>query len=151
MGLCAPMYLLVAATAVTNDFLMAAMFIMATLGIIGAYVTDFPLLPGLYNNEMAHKTALASLMGMLFGLTIFLLITTLTQVDPDADSSPMSPSGMFLATWGIMSLPSYPLMVFLVSKVNKRDLEAEQKVRDKKKKEQKGKGGGPPIMDREGF
>ena len=151
MGLCAPVYLLVAATAVTNDFLMAAIFIMTTLGIIGAYVTDFPLLSGLYENEIAHKTALSSLMGMLFGLVIFLVITTLAQVDPDADSSPMSPSGMFLATWAVMSAPGYPLMVFLVWKVNKRDLKAEQVKRDKKKKEQKGKGGGPPIMDREGF
>ena len=123
----------------------------STLGIIGAYAADFPLVHGLYENEIAHKTALASLMGMLFGLVIFLLITTLTQVDPDADSSPMSPSGMFFATWSVMSVPSYPLMVFLVWKLNKRDLEAEQVKRDKKKKEQKDKGGGPPIMDREGF
>ncbi len=151
MGLCAPIYLLVAATAVTNDFLMAAMFIMATLGVLGAYVTDFPLVSGLYENEMAHKTAISSLLGMLFGLVIFLVITTLTQVDPDADSSPMSPQGKYFVTWAIMSAPAYPLMVFLVSKVNKRDLEAEQVVRDKRKKEKKDKGGGPPIMDREGF
>jgi len=56
-----------------------------------------------------------------------------------------------MLTWGVMSLPAYPLMVFLVSKVNKRDLDEEQKIRDKKKKERKSRGGGPPIMDRDGF
>jgi hypothetical protein len=56
-----------------------------------------------------------------------------------------------MLTWGVMSLPAYPLMVFLVSKVNKRNLEEEQKIRDQKKKERKEKGGGPPIMDRDGF
>ncbi len=149
MGLCAPAYLLVATVAVTNDFLMAAIFIMSTLGIIGAYVTEFPVVSGLYPNEIVHKTALSSLMGMLFGLVIFLVITTLTPVDPDADSSPMSPSGMFLGTWVIMSLPAYPLMIFMVSKLNKRDLEAEQVKRDARKKERKG--GGPPIMNKGGF
>jgi sugar phosphate permease len=151
VGLWAPVYLLVATIAVTNDFLMAAIFIMATLGVLGAYVTDFPILPGLFMNEVAHKTALSSLLGMLFGLMLFLLATALTTTEPGADSSPMSPQGMFMATWGVMSLPAYPLMVFLISKVNKRDLEAEQAERDRKNKERKSKGGGPPIMDREGF
>ena len=56
-----------------------------------------------------------------------------------------------MLTWGVMSLPAYPLMVFLVSKVNKRDLEEEQRIRDEKRKERKAKGGGPPIMNRDGF
>jgi hypothetical protein len=50
-----------------------------------------------------------------------------------------------------MSLPSYPLMVFLVSKVNKRNLEEEQRVREEKKKKSRERGGGPPIMKRDGF
>ena len=66
-------------------------------------------------------------------------------------TAPISTQGKFLLTWGVMSLPAYPLMVFLVSRVNKRDLEAENKIREEKKKKRKSKGGGPPIMDREGF
>ena len=57
-----------------------------------------------------------------------------------------------MLTWGVMSLPAYPYwMVFLVPKVNKRDLEEEQRIRDEKRKERKAKGGGPPIMNRDGF
>ena len=70
VGFCAPLYQLVATIAITNDFLMAAIFIMFTLGLIGAYVSDFPLLPTLYMNEVAHKTSVSSLMGMLLGLML---------------------------------------------------------------------------------
>jgi len=52
-----------------------------------------------------------------------------------------------MATWGILSLPAYPLMVFLIFGVNKRDLEAEDTIRKQKKK----KNTGPPIMKRDGF
>lgn len=148
LGLCAPLYQVIATGATTMDFLMTAMFIMFTLGVIGAYVTDFPLVSGLYPNEIVHKTALASLFGMLFGLILFFIFTT---VEETADSSPMSPQGMFFATWVVISAPAYPLMVFFVSRVNKRDLEAEQKIRDEKKKERRSKGGGPPIMNKSGF
>ena len=57
----------------------------------------------------------------------------------------------FMLTLGVMSLSAYPLMFFLVSKVSKRDLEEEQRIRDEKRKERKAKGGGPPIMNRDGF
>ena len=51
-----------------------------------------------------------------------------------------------------MSLPAYPLMVFLISKVNKRDLEEEQRIRDEKKKQRRSqRRRGPPIMDKPGF
>jgi len=148
VGLWAPLYLVIATGATTMDFLMTAMFIMATLGVIGAYVTDFPLVSGLYPNEVAHKTALASLLGMLFGLILFFIFTT---VEDTADSSPMSPQGMFFSTWAVMTIPAYPLMVFFISRVNKRDLEAEQKIREEKKKARRSKGGGPPIMNKSGF
>lgn len=147
-GLACPVYQLATTIAITNDFLMAIMFILATLGIIGAYVSDFPLLPGLYLNEVAHKTAISSLIGILFGLILFLLFV---GVGSDADSSPMSPAGEFSITWAVLSAPGYPMMVFLMSKVNKRDLEAEQVIREEKKKNRRDSGGGPPIMDREGF
>ncbi len=148
VGLWAPLYLVIAAGATTMDFLMTAMFIMGTLGVIGAYVMDFPLVSGLYPNEVAHKTALASLLGMLFGLILFFIFTT---VEDTADTSPMSPQGMFFSTWVVMSIPAYPLMVFFISRVNKRDLEAEQKIREEKKKARREKGGGPPIMNKSGF
>lgn len=148
IGLWAPFYLVIATGATMMDFLMTALFIMATLGVIGAYVTDFPLLSGLYPNEVAHKTALASLLGMLFGLILFFVFTT---VENTADSSPMSPQGMFFATWAVMTVPAYPLMVFFIFKVNKRDLDAEQRIREEKKKARRSKGGGPPIMNKSGF
>ena len=148
VGFCAPAYQLIAATTITNDFLLTAMFIMATLAILGAYVTDFPLLSTLYMNEVAHKTALSSLLGMLLGLILFLVFTSFSG---EANDSEISAQGQLMVIWGVLSLPSYPLMVFLMSKVNKRDLDAEQKVRDEKKKNRRDKGGGPPIMDRPGF
>ncbi len=151
VALWAPFYLVVATGATTMDFLMTAMFIMATLGVLGAYVTDFPLVSGLYMNEVAHKTALASLFGMLFGLMLFLLITGLQGFNDTADSSPMSPQGKFLATWAVMTIPAYPLMCFFIFKLNKRNLEEEQRVREEKKKERRSKGGGPPIMNKGGF
>ena len=58
MGLCAPIYLAAATVAITKDFLMAVMLILGTLGILGAYVTEFPILPTLYQNEMLHKATL---------------------------------------------------------------------------------------------
>ena len=140
----APVYQLAATVAITNDFLMAAIFIMLTLGLIGAYVSDFPLLSTLYMNEVAHKTSISSLMGMLLGLMLFLAFGT--GGDEDGGSS-ISASGKFLATWSVLSLPAYPLMVFLLFGVNKRDLEAEDVIRKEKKKGRSG----PPIMKKDGF
>ena len=148
IGLWAPAYLVIATGATMMDFLMTAMFILGTMGVLGAYVTDFPMLPGLYQNEMAHKTALASLLGMLFGLILFFIFTA---VEDTADSSPMSPQGMFFGTWAAMSMPAYPLMVYFVFRVNKRDLDGEQKIREEKKKQRRSKGGGPPIKRQPGF
>ncbi|SVD45614.1 uncharacterized protein METZ01_LOCUS398468, partial [marine metagenome] len=52
MGLWAPAYLAAATVAITNDFLMAIMFMLFTLSILGAYVTEFPIFPTLYQNEI---------------------------------------------------------------------------------------------------
>ena len=76
LALWAPLYQLVTTVAVLNDFLMAAMFILFTLGLLGAYVSDFPLLPTLYMNEVAHKTAVSSLMGILLGFVLFMAFGT---------------------------------------------------------------------------
>ena len=148
LGLYAPAYLLAASVAITNDFLMAVMFILATLGILAAYVTEFPIFSTLYQNEILHKTAISSLLGMAMGMIIGL---TMAGNVENEGTAPISTQGKFLLTWAVMSLPAYPLMTFLVTRVNKRDLDAEQKIRDEKKKARKAKGGGPPIMDRDGF
>ena len=148
LGLCAPAYLAPATIAITNDFLMAVMFLLFTLGILGAYVTEFPIFSTLYQNEILHKAAISSLLGIGIGMVIGLAIAGNT---PTEGTAPISTQGKFMLTWAVMSLPAYPLMVFLVFKVNKRDLEEEQRIRDEKKKARKGKGGGPPIMKRDGF
>ena len=149
LGFWAPVYLLAGSIAITNDFLMAVMFMLCTLGILGAYVTEFPIFPTLYQNEILHKAAISSLLGIGIGMMIGL---ALSGGDATEGTAPISTQGKFMLTWGVMSLPAYPLMVFLVSKVNKRDLEEEHRIREEKKKARKAKGGGPPIMDRrDGF
>ena len=149
LGLWAPAYLLAGSIAITNDFLMAVMFMLGTLGILGAYVNEFPIFSTLYQNEILHKTAISSLLGIGIGMMIGL---ALSGGDPTEGTAPISTQGKFMLTWGVMSLPAYPLMVLLVSRVNKRDLKEEHRIREEKKKERKSKGGGPPIMDRrDGF
>ena len=148
LGLFAPAYLAPATVAITNDFLMAVIFMLFTLGVLGAYVSEFPIFSTLYQNEILHKAAISSLLGIGLGMIIGLTIAGNT---PNEGTAPISAQGKFMFTWAVMSLPAYPLMVFLVSKVNKRDLEKEQKIRDEKKKARKTKGGGPPIMKRDGF
>lgn len=145
LGLWTPGYLSISAMAVTNDFLMAAMFIFFTLGIVGAYVSEFPLFPSLYMTEMAHKVAVSSLLGMLIGMILGLAFGTTSNETHDG---PMGTPRFFLA-WGAMSIPAYPLMVYFVSQLNKRDLEAEAAARAEKKK--KRPANYPPIMNKDGF
>ncbi len=149
VGFLAPAYQMVATVAITNDFLMGAIFILSTLALLGAYVTEFPIVSGLYPNEIVHKVALSSLLGIVFGLVLWAVSMIFVGGGEDADSSPISTGGKFFAVWGALSFPAYFTMVFLVSKLNKRDLEEEHRVRMEKKKNRKG--GGPPIMDRDGF
>jgi len=84
-------------------------------------------------------------MGMLLGLMLFLGFGA--GGNEGGDGGMISAGGKFMATWGILTLPAYPLMVFLIFGVNKRDLEAEDIIRKEKKK----KNTGPPIMKRDGF
>ncbi len=146
VALLCPVYLLIATTAIVNDFLLAAMFIMFTLGLIGAYVTEFPMFDSLYMNEVTHKVAVSSLLGILIGMLIGLGFAGAGNADP----SSVSPAGKFMMTWGVMCAPGYPLMVFLIHKVNGRDLEAEQAVREAKKKK-RGKSNHPPILNQDKF
>ena len=45
LGFCAPAYLAVASVVITNDFLMALIFILSTFGVLGAYLNEFPVFP----------------------------------------------------------------------------------------------------------
>ncbi len=150
LGLWAPMYLLGGTVAITNDFLMGAMFIMATLGLLGAYVTEFPIVTGLYPNEVVHKMAVSSLLGIVFGLVLWAVSLAITGVGQEAGSTPPSTAGKFLVTWMAISVPAYLSMVYMIRGLNKRDLEEEHRIRTEKKKNRKG-GGGPPIMKRDAF
>jgi sugar phosphate permease len=144
VGLWGPAYLVVGAITVTNDFLMAAMWLMVTLGLLGAYVSETRIFSGLYANEVMHKVAVSSLLGVLFGMLAAL------GMAPSAGGNgiaSVSPSGKFLASWVAMSIPAYLMMVWLVSRLNKRDLEAEHAVRMEKRKNRKSSG--PPILNRE--
>ncbi len=93
LALWAPAYLMVGTVAITNDFLMGALYIMATLGLLGAYVTEFPIVSGLYPNEVVHKTAVSSLMGIVLGLVLFGVKLMITGAKEGADSAPVSPGG----------------------------------------------------------
>jgi Mn2+/Fe2+ NRAMP family transporter len=147
LALLAPAYLMVGTVAITNDFLMGAMFIMATLGLLGAYVTEFPIVSGLYPNEVVHKVAVSSLLGIVFGLVLWAASLAITGVEEGADSAPISPGGKFFITWGALSIPAYFTMAYMIRGLNKRDLEEEHRIRTEKKKSRKG--GGPPIINRD--
>ena len=149
LALLAPAYLMVGTVAITNDFLMGAMFIMATLGLLGAYVTEFPIVSGLYPNEVVHKVAVSSLLGIVFGLVLWAASLAVTGAEQSADSTPISPASKFMATWVAISVPAYFAMAYMIRGLNKRDLEEEHRIRTEKKKNRKG--GGPPIMKRDAF
>lgn len=147
-ALAGPLFMLVGTVAVINgDLLIIFMFFALNFAILGAYVTEFNLLPGLYMNELAHKTSLSALFSMFIGFLGF-LISKIVSGGGHADPSAFSASS-FALIWVSLATPSYLLMIFLVNRLNKRDLEAEDAVRREKKKNRKS--GGPPIMNRDGF
>ena len=149
LALLAPAYQMGTTIAINNDPLMGAMFIMATLGLLGAYVTEFPILSGLYPNEVLHKIAVSSLLGIVCGLILWAISLIYTGPDSDAGSQVMTPGGKFFITWAALSIPAYLLMAYMIRGLNKRDLEEEHRIRMEKKKNRKG--GGPPIMKRDAF
>ncbi len=149
VALWTPAYLMVGAVAINNDPLMGAMFIMCTLGLLAAYVTEFPIFATLYQNEILHKVAVSSLMGIVSALILYAFSLMFTKADEDAGAAMIAPAAKFFVSWMAMSVPGYLLSVVLISKVNKRDLDEEHRVRMEKKKNRKG--GGPPIMKRDGF
>ncbi|MFQ5672724.1 MAG: hypothetical protein ACE5G9_06485 [Nitrospinales bacterium] len=146
VALASPVYMLAATVAVTNDFLMGVMFILFNLALLGAYVSDFHVIHDLYWNEVAHKVALSSFAGVFIGMLLFLFMAPTGNTSAP---SAISPGGRFLVPWATMSVPSYLLTLFLVFRLNKRDLEAEEAVRLEKKKNRKSSG--PPLMDKDGL
>ncbi|MFQ5717195.1 MAG: hypothetical protein ACE5GQ_08850 [Nitrospinales bacterium] len=149
LALCGPLYMLVGTTAVINgDLLIIFLFFALNFAMLGAYVTEFPLLSGLYLNELAHKTALSALIAMLVGFLGFLLSYALSGSSGSSDTTTFS-ANSFFSVWVGLAIPSYLAMVFFVFRLNKRDLEAEDVVRRERKK--KSKSSGPPIMDRDSF
>ncbi len=149
VALWTPAYLMVGTVAINNDPLMGAMFIMCTLALLGAYVTEFPIFSTLYQNEILHKVAISTLMGIVFALILYAFSLMFTGAEEDAGAGVIAPAAKFFVSWMAMSVPGYLLSVVLISKVNKRDLDEEHRVRMEKKKGRKG--GGPPIMKRDGF
>lgn len=150
VGLWTPAYLMVGTVAINNDPLMGAMYIMGTVALLGAYVTEFPILGTLYQNEVLHKVAVSTLMGIVSALILYGFSQMFTAREDDLTSGGMvSPAGDFFIAWMAMSVPGYLLSVFLIAQVNKRDLDEEHRVRMAKKKARKG--GGPPIMKRDSF
>jgi hypothetical protein len=147
VALASPLYMLVATVAVTNDFLMTVFFVFFNFGIMMAYVNDFEIFSDHYMNEVAHKAAISALAGLLAGLILFLLFQP--SGNTVATNLPMSSGGKFFVSWAGMSVPTYFLMIYFVSKINKRDLDAEAALREEKRKNRKSSG--PPIMDRDGF
>ncbi len=149
VALWTPAYLMVGTVAINNDPLMGAMFIMCTLGLLAAYVTEFPIFATLYQNEILHKVAVSSLMGIVSALILYAFSLMFKEAEEDVGSGMIAPAAKFFVSWMAMSVPGYLLSVVLISKVNKRDLDEEHRVRMEKKKDRQG--GGPPIMKRDGF
>ena len=86
---------------------MAIMFMLFTLGILGAYVTEFPIFPTLCQNEILHKAAISAPFGMGLRNDDW---SGYSGVGAESEgTAPISTQGKFMLTWGVMSLPAYPL------------------------------------------
>ena len=148
-ALAGPLFMLVGTIAVINgDLLIIFLFFALNFAILGAYVTEFHILPGLYLNELGHKTALSALLSMFLAFIGFLVSKIMAGGGGTSDPGAFNASNFGLV-WVCLSIPSYLLMLFLVPRLNKRDLEAEEATRREKRKNRKS--GGPPIMDRDGL
>ena len=149
VALWTPVYLMVGTAAINNDPLMGAMYIMGTVALLGAYVAEFPIFSTLYQNEILHKVAVSTLMGIVSALILYGFSLMFTGPEETTGGRMMAPAAKFFTSWMAMSVPGYLLSVFLIGRVNKRDLDEEHRLRMEKKKALKG--GGPPIMKRDGF
>ena len=148
-ALAGPLYMLIGTVAVINgDLLIIFLFFALNFGVLGAYVSEFHILPGLYLHELGHKTSLSALFAMFIGFIGFLVSKIIAGGEGSSDPTAFS-ANSFVLVWVCLAIPSYLMMLFLVSRLNKRDLDSEEAIRQEKKKNRKS--GGPPIMDRDGF
>ncbi len=151
IALWCPLYLLGFAICTATDMLWVVLFLIMTLGLLFAYVSEFKILPGLYANEVIHKVAVSSLLGIVFGFLIGMGARAIMDIDQGTDTGGGTLSGAnYLAiTWAVTAIPGYLVCVWRIASVNKRDLEAEHREREEKRKNRKK--GGPPIMEKDGF
>ncbi|QPJ62848.1 MAG: hypothetical protein G3M70_13565 [Candidatus Nitronauta litoralis] len=150
IALWCPLYLLGFAICTATDMLWVVLFLIMTLGLLFAYVSEFKILPGLYANEVIHKVAVSSLLGIVFGFLIGIGIRAMMGIDEGTDTGGTLSGANYLAiTWAVTAIPGYIVCVWRISSVNKRDLEAENREREEKRKNRKK--GGPPIMEKDGF
>ncbi len=133
-ALAGPLFMLVGTVAVINgDLLIIFLFFALNFAILGAYVSDFHLLPGLYLSELGHKTALSALFSMGIGFIGFLVSKIMAGGGESSDPGAFSANN-FMLVWVCLAVPSYLMMLLLVSRLNKRDLDVEEAARQEKKK-----------------
>ncbi len=150
VALWTPAYLLIFSICVGTDMLWVVLFLIMTLGLLFAYVTEFEILPGLYPNEVIHKVAVSSLLGIVAGLLIGIGIRSMSGVDEGTDTGgALSGAGKIGMIWGVTSVPGYLVCVWRIFSVNARDLEEEHRVRMEKRKNRKKTA--PPIMEKDGL
>ena len=83
---CGPLFMLLGTTAVINgDLLIIFLFFALNFAILGAYVTEFHIFPGLYLNELGHKTTLSALFSMFLAFIGFLVSKIMTGGGDSAD------------------------------------------------------------------
>lgn len=150
VALWTPLYLLGFAICTATDMLWVVLFLIMTLGLLFAYVSEFKILPGLYANEVIHKVAVSSLLGIVLGFLIGIGVRALTDVDAGTDTGgALSGASHLGTTWLVTAVPGYLVCVWRIFSVNKRDLEKEHQEREEKRS--KRKKSRPPIMERDGF
>ncbi len=150
IALWTPLYLLGFSICTATGMLWSVLFLIMTLGLLFAYVTEFEIIPGLYANEVVHKVAVSSLLGIALGLLIGIGIRALTGVDEGTDTGgALSGDRHLAAIWLMTAIPGYLVCAWRIAAVNKRDLEGEHRERMEKRK--KRKKSGPPIMEKDGF
>ena len=147
VALWTPVYLLGFAICFSTDMLWVVLYLILTLGLLFAYVTEFEILPGLYPNEVIHKVAVSSLVGIVSGFMIGIAIRSMTGVDEGTDTGGTISGAKYMGlTWMLTSVPGYLLCVWRISTVNKRDHEEEHRARMEKR--QNRKKSSPPILNK---
>ena len=126
------------------------LFLIMTLGLLGAYVSEFEIIPGLYPNEVIHKSAVSSLLGIVAGFLIGIGARAMMGIDEGTDTTgTLSGANYIGLTWLVTGIPGYFVCVWLMHSVNARDLDEEHRVRMEKRKNRKKNA--PPILNKGGL